>query len=312
MLLKSKQVILAMVESTYGTDPTPTPSSDAILCNDDSSISPEGQEVTRNVYRETFSPQGHVVVGKKVNFTLNCELRGSGSVGVAPEISPLLQACSMAEEVVTDTEVNYTPTSDRTAMKSCTIYWYNDGILHKATGCRGTFTLNAAVNGIGSISFELQGLWQDPTDTAFPTDAAPLDLAPPVCESASLSVGGTSLVVNALELALNNQFADRPDLSAADGLKGIMITDRSTSGSLDPEVELLATFDPWTAWKTGTTAAISATIGTTAGNKVVTDVAAAQYNTPSYSDRDGIRTYDLPFVCTGTAAGDDEISLSFQ
>ena len=65
-----------------------------------------------------------------------------------------------------ESNVRYRPVS--TGFESATIYFNNDGILHKATGCRGTFTMNCEVGQIPTLAFTMTGIYNAPTDTAAP------------------------------------------------------------------------------------------------------------------------------------------------
>lgn len=307
-ILHRRRVVLAKVESTYNADASPLATTNAILCQSGSSISINADEVERDTIRATMTPLGHVVTGKNVSLSLPVEVRGSGTAGSAPEIDPLLRACGLNPTTVADTSVIYAPLSDSDSHESVTVYWYEDGLLHKATGCRGTMSLSMSVNGIATMSFDLSGIYVDPSDVSLPSPTLST-VRPPVCRSAGITIGAYTPVATSVEMSLGNDVQQRQDINAADGIAGYMITDRKPTGSIDPEAALLADFDPWTAWKNGTTAAISAACGTVAGNILTLSVPAAMYQTPSYSDRNGITAYGLPFVCTGT--DDDELSLTF-
>ena len=62
--------------------------------------------------------------------------------------------------------VGYRPVSS--SFSSATIYYNNDGILHKITGARGTFTITGTVGEIPTIEFTMMGIYNAPTDTAAP------------------------------------------------------------------------------------------------------------------------------------------------
>lgn len=307
-ILKRRRVILAKTETTYGTDPTPTALADAMLVQAGSSLSVNATETERDAVRATMSPLGHIVSGKTVNLSISWECRGSGTAGTAPEVDALLTACGLNAATVADTSVTYTPDSDAANHDACTIYWYEDGLMHKALGCRGTASISMPVNGVPTISFEMQGLYADPADVSLPSPTLS-SVVPPVCVGAGMTIGSYTPIATSFELQIGNSVETRNDINAADGVAGFMITDRKPTGSIDPEAALLATLDPWTAWKNGTTAAISGAAGGTAGNIMTLSVSAAQYTTPSYGDRNGITTYSLPFVATGS--DDDEFSIAF-
>jgi hypothetical protein len=307
-ILKRRRVILAKTETEYGSDATPTAATDAMLVEAGSSLSVDADVVERNPVRATMSPLGHVVASKAISISVTWECRGSGTAGTPPEVDALLQSCALASTVEVDTSVTYAPVSTPASHKSCTIYWYEDGLLHKAVGCRGTVSINMAANGIPKMDFSMQGIYVAPVDATLPSPTLGTTI-PPVVNDAGMTIGSYTPVATSFELSLANQVEKRMDINAADGVAGYTIVDRKPTGSVDPEAELLETFDPWTAWQNGTTAALSATAGSTAGNITTVSVSAAQYQTPGYSDRNGLRTYSLPFVCTGD--NDNELYIVF-
>ena len=207
--------------------------------------------------------------------------------------------------------ISYAPLSDPTLTKSSSILFFKDGILHKALGCRGSFDVDAPSGKYGTVKFTITGLWTDPVDQV---PAAPqyVDLVPPICVAMGLTIGDYIPVgISSLTLSLAAEVAKRVDLNAAEGINGLVIKSRKPTGSLDPEVDTLAGFNPWTAWKSATKASIFARIGQEPGNSVGILVPQAQYSEIAYADRDNIATYKLSFACT-SSAGDDELRLIYH
>ncbi len=311
-----RMAMLAKLETTYGTDPTPTGAADAMLVNEGIDFQPTGEVVQRSIIRSTFSPDGNVIGAKVVNLSFEMELKGGGwsaSDPLAPEFCVPLQCCAMAVSTSVSGQRAYTPVTDPSSHKSCTFYFYRDGILHSVTGWRGSFALNLPVGQPGTIKFSGMGLWVDPTDTALPATITTVDLLPPPVKAVSLTIGSyTPVGVNGISLDMSNTITQRLDVNAAEGLAGIAITGRRPTGSLDPETDTLANFNPWTAWKAGTKSAIACTVGSDQGNRFDLSVPKAQYDEISYSNRDGTLIYNLPFTATINSAGDDEVSITFR
>ncbi len=209
------------------------------------------------------------------------------------------------------TVLTYAPVSDPALVASCTVCFHKDGVLHKALGCRGSFDLNAPSGKYGTLKFTMHGLWADPVDQAAPSPQVSA-LVPPVCVGMGLAIGAyTPVGISALSLNLAAEVAKRVDLNSSDGVTGMVIKGRNPTGSLDPEVDTLANFNPWTAWKSAATASISGRIGQNSGNSVVLLVPKAQYSEIKYGDRDGVALYTLGFACT-IDAGDDEFRLIYK
>ena len=208
-------------------------------------------------------------------------------------------------------QIEYRPLSDPDQMASTSVYYYKDGILHKVAGCRGTWSLDISVGQIPKFSFNLTGLYADPSDATMPTPQTS-DLTPPVVLGIGLNIGNYTPVATALSVSVGNNIAQRKDARAEEGMRELIINGRNPSGSIDPEADKVANFDPWSAWKNATPAQIKATVGKDAGNKFTVVIPKALYESVKYNDREGIVTYDLPFICKLDSVGDDEIRLIFS
>ena len=109
-----------------------------------------------------------------------------------------------------------------------------------------------------ALALLMHALWTDPVDQAPPVQQIS-ELVPPVCVGAGLNIGGyTPIGVSSLTLNLAAEVVKRTDLNAAEGVSGLVIKSRKPAGTLDPEVETLATFNPWAAWKAASKASIHA------------------------------------------------------
>ncbi len=313
--LTRKIVLLAKQEVTYGVDPTPSGAADAILVNEGLGFAPTGDKVKRVIVRDTLSPAGSVVGAKEVSVDIECEARGGGwqtDDPLAPEWEPLILACGMQVDTGTTGELKYLPLSDPAQHKSVTLYFFRDGIQHKVIGCRGSWTLDLAVGEIPIYKFSMRGLWVDPGDVALPSITV-LDIVPPTCKSLGAQIAAYSPVgVNGISLGIGNTLVRKKDVNAAEGVSGIVITGREPTGSIDPEVDTLANFNPWDYWKNATKAAITCSVGSVAGNQFDVSVPKAQFDDVKYNDRDGMVVYDLPFIPTINSAGDDEIAITLK
>ena len=161
------RALLAKDESTYGNDPTATGSQNAILCTELSIEPVQSDEVSRDLIRSYLGNYDTLLANTRAQVTITVEMAGSETKGGAPQIAPLLTSCGLSETVASGTSVTYAPVSS--GFDSCTIVYNADGIQHKLTGCRGTFSLNAEVGSIPTITFVMTGLYNAPTDTTMPT-----------------------------------------------------------------------------------------------------------------------------------------------
>lgn len=308
-MLKNKALILAKIEVTYGTDPTPTGLANAILCGDvDYDVI--DSKVERNNIKPNYGAKRFVSIGEGQKLSFSVELKGSGVAGTAPEIGPLLRACNFTQVISAGVSVTYTPNSAQ-AGESVTLYYYLDGLLHKITGARGSWAIaEGKVNTYVTLKFEFTGIYGGPVAEALasPTWNATV---PPVFRGAAFAIDTYAAVIDGLALECKNDVVKRADLNAATGILEWFIKERSVTAKISPEMVLPATKDFWGIWQAGTAVAMTATIGSAAGNRCVITAPAVQLDKPKYGDRENIVTADLPLVLAPTAAGNDELVLAF-
>lgn len=96
-LLNRKRVVLAKIESSYGTDPTPTGLANAILLRNLSVTPQEADFVGRDLLRPYMGNSEQLPVGIRALIDFEVEMVGGGTAGVAPGFGPLLRACGLGE-----------------------------------------------------------------------------------------------------------------------------------------------------------------------------------------------------------------------
>jgi hypothetical protein len=125
------------------------------------------------------------------------------------------------------------------------------------------------------------------------------------------TIGGFSAVINALSFDMSNTVAQVPDMGASDGYGQIRITKRDVNGSYDPEADLIAADNPEADLRTGAILALTTgVVGGTLGNRYQLDMPQVSYRDYSPGDREGVRTYEIPFGASEVSA-DDEVVLVF-
>ena len=308
-LLSRKRLILAKTESTYGTDPTPTGSANAILVRNLEITPLQADTVTRDLIRPYLGNSDQLLAQTRVEVTFEVELAGSGTAGTAPAYGPVLKACGLSETVVATTSVTYAPVS--ASFSSVTIYFHNDGIRHKVTGCRGTFELNAEVGQIPVISFTMTGIYNAPTDEALPSPTYANQAAPLIFKNgntSNFSIFSYSGCLQSLNFQLANEVIYRELVGCT---KESLIVNRAPAGDVVIEAPSIATKDFFAIATGSSTGSISFQHGGTAGNIVTFTTAQSDIANPSYSDQDGIQMLNLPYVAVPTSAGNDELSLAY-
>lgn len=305
-MLKNREVILVKQEVTYQTDPIPTAGSNAVLVEDPSWANESARMNERPAVRASFGKLQSIYGGSLRTVTFKVELKGSGVAGTAPEYAPLLRACGLGETIVPATSVTYAPASAN--IPSCTVYYYQDGILQKLTGCRGTVSFNFPAGGIPKMEFKMTGHFSLPTDVALPTPTL-MSTKPFPFIGAGISVGGYGPCIESLALDLGTELALVPCANAADGFGEVTITGRNVGGSLNPEMVLVATKAWESLWSAGTTQAFTTGVIGAAGNRYQLAMPAMYLREIGMGDREAIRIYELGYGAA-EVVGDDEFSLA--
>ena len=307
--LHRKRSILAKAESSYGSDPTPTGSANYVQVIDLNIEPIVSDEVSRDLIRPYMGNYEVIPANTRVNVTFDVEMSGSGSAGTAPKYGAILKACGLSETVVSSTSVTYAPVT--TPSDSVTLFVNYDGIRHKVTGARGTFSLNCEVNNIPRISFSLTGIFNAPTDTALPTVTVSNQASPLIFKNGSTSnfaIFGFAAALQSWNLDFNNEVIYR---ELVGGTKEVLITDRRPSGTAVIESVALSShnfFTDYTGTSTGTNTWLH---GTTAGNKITVSCPQTDLGQPTYEESDGITMLNLPFMATPTASANNEFSLVY-
>jgi hypothetical protein len=308
-LLSRKRLILAKSEATYGTDPTPTGAANAILVRNLEITPLQAETVSRDLIRPYLGVSDQLLAQTRVEVTFEVELAGSGTAGTAPAYGPVLKACGLSETVVATTSVTYAPVS--ASFSSCTIYFHNDGIRHKVTGCRGTWSVSAEVGAIPFITFTMTGIYNAPTDEALPSPTYANQAAPLIFKNgntSNFSIFSYSGCLQSLNLDLANEIVYRELVGCT---KEVLITNRAPSGTVVIEAPSIATKDFFTIANGSSTGSITFQHGSTAGNIVTFTTAQSDIGSPTYSDQDGIQMLNLPYLAIPTSAGNDELALAF-
>ena len=159
------------------------------------------------------------------------------------------------------------------------------------------------------VEWRFLGKYAVPTDVSVPGSVTYDSQVPPSIVSASFEFDSTTFKVQQLEIDLGTVVATRRDLCEATGIAGFTTVGREPKGSFNPEAIKVGTYNFFDEWRGSVQNAITIDIGDTSGNKWQISLPKVVLDTPAYGDRDGVRTFELPFICSRNS-GNDEISLS--
>jgi len=303
---------LVKLESTYGTDPTPTGSADSVKLRSLAIQPAESEVLSRDLIRSYLGNSPQLIANTRVVVTLEVEYSGSGTAGTAPKYDPLLRACGMNPTTVADTSVTYVPRS--TSFESCTIHYDTDGLRHIVTGCRGTYTISLNANQIPIFTFTLTGQYNAPTDTASPSQTFSNQADPEVFNDTNTTgftlYSATTLALQSAEIDLGNEVIYR-ELVNSD--KAVEITNRAATANFVIEAPALSVKDFFALAVAGTSGNLSIVHGATAGNIITltSPTTGLSLGNPTYSEDQGIVMLNLPTTLVPSSSGNDELSLAF-
>ena len=308
-----KTVILAKVETTVGTDAAPA-ATDALLISD-ASFDLEYRNVERNLLRPTMGHSGTLVGTRNVKIDFTVELSTSDTAGTAPAWGKLLLACAFAEVVTAGSRVEYTPVSD--GLKTVTLKYSADGVIHTALACMGTVSFNAPEGDRPTLQFSFIGIDGGTTAALAPaTDYTAWKLPEVVNSSntAKLTLGGayaTGAVTGGTEYCsrgLSLDMANDAKFLAMLGCSGVDITDRKPAGSFAIEVTGAQEVTLRGEINASTPTALSLLHGSAAGKKVLIWVPKAVRLNPRYEDYEGTLLLSQDFNAEPNL-GNDEVRI---
>ena len=302
-MITQNKLLLAKIESPYGTEPTPTTGSNFIAVHN-IRVTPQ---MTYNESLATdisLSPRAGTLGSKYIEVSFDHQLQMATDT---PPIDPLLLSCGY-----TDTSTNGVYLPRTTGFQSCTLWVYEEDIVWKVNGCRGNVVFNYNAGQPVTLSFTMQGRYAKPTDTTFPITCTDNGGKPCVAMNRAFAFNSIAAPTESLSFSLNNTLAQQPNMddAVAQGIQEIVITNRDPSGSFNPKlVKASDTPDYWTDFEAVTERAITYVVGDGTSTLSIS-LPKVEIMNITTGDQNGIMIYDIPFKCV-RSSGDDEISLTF-
>jgi len=310
-----KTAITLKIETTYAVDAAPTGAANAMLVSN-LSINPlNAQNVDRDLVRTYLGASEQLVGTGYVEMSFDVEMQGSGTLGTAPAWGAAFRACGFAEAITAATRVDYTPVTD--SLESVTIYWYDDGVLHKGLGGRGSVELPAGVGERPVFKFKfilLDGgisaaanpaltlsAWKQPKVV---NDANTGDLIFGGTYAAGAITGGTAWPSRGLNLNVSNAVNFTPLL----GGETIDLTQREITGSIQLDLTAAQEVSFMAAVKANTLDTLSLLHGTAPGYKVLIHAPSFQMMNPSKQEVNGKRLIGYDIRCV-PVTGNDELRI---
>ncbi|MDD2809296.1 phage tail tube protein [Rhodoferax sp.] len=312
-----KTVILAKIETTSGVDAVPTGAANAIQAMDMSITPLDAKQIDTNIIYPWLGNSVSLVGSASVKCSFSVLLAGAGTAATAPAWGALMLACGHAETtgLTAPARVEYLPATD--ALKTATLYWYDDGLLHKLVGCFGSVKLSAKSGEAPKLTFDFVGLdagvlatanatavltgWKVPVGV---TKANVTDITLGCSYAAGALTGGTVYNSTGLTLDWGNQVNFVPMLTT----EQVVLSDRKVSGQISLELTSAQEATQLAAVKANTLTGLGFVLGNTTGNKIMLYLPNVQLTSPKKEDNNGIRLigFDLRAI---PVAGNDEVRI---
>lgn len=316
-----KAVVLAKLETTSGTDASPSNSSDAVLLLAQGLNCKLGTLMAdRDVLRGGFGAPDKLPYARRGSIGYSVELAGSGTAGTAPAWGKLLQAAGMAQTISSGSRVEYTPIS--TAIKTLTQWAYWDGMLRKFVySAAGTSKLSFVSGQLAMLESAFTALVIDaPTATSNPTPTltdwkrsqavGPLNsgkfiIGGTYATGAITTGSGAAYDWQSCELDLAPSLQDEPLVTA----EAIDIDNRAPTASVTLQLTAAQEVALQALMQAGTATSIGMLHGTTAGNKVGWFCGGAVITDISDAPQGNKLLTKIDFTLPPIAAAGDEITV---
>lgn len=290
----------------------------------DNAMTPAQQDVKRittNPIRQTMTKRKDIIGRSIVTITFDAFLQGSGgSGGQMPWFVPLLESCghSIASGASGGSSSwVLTPTN---TPPSVTFYHHSAGVRQLIHGAFGTASIKFPAGDAPKISFTFKGIWNQPTDTAFPTTTDPgfyayqVENAGFTLNAFSGAASGDRLIIPEITFDLMEDAQEREDICSSKGFFGFFHADRTpkVNGVFERASTLAAGVDFYSLQQNQTDCDLAWQHGSTAlGSIALFSVADAQCVVVNEADKNKRKVFNAEFKAQNTT-GNGEYTMTFK
>ncbi len=325
MAVQRRQLILAKVEATYGSDPT-LAGGDALIAVDDLSLEVVTDPSDIEPIDGFLDGFAHIEGTQLYTLSFTTALKGSGTAGTAPEIGPLFKAVGFSETIVGATSVTYDLAevfaTAGDGFQSVSIEIEDGTLIIPIRGTYGTMTIDSSAPMFPKISWSFTGLYAIPTDGAgsgalsvTPTYQTTL---PQPSRGLTMTLhgqaGGASFRPSSWTLDLNRETHVIRSIAETFGIAAIELGGCRPTGTFSMQELPIASKDWWTALEGAVLSTMSMAWAGSAGNIVtITDAGGTgglAISGLSRTDNDGVIGLDATYSM-GRSAGNDSLTIAF-
>lgn len=301
-----EKLLLAKLESNYGNSANPT-GANAIVAKDLELTPIEAESVDRGLVKPHLGADEMLSFGEHVLLSFKVEAQGSGTLGLAPAVAPLLRCAGFAEVIVADTSVTYQLAA--TDQESATLHFYQGSTLHAMVGARANVKY-LLEKGIPYFEFNIVGLYQDPTKVTVPAPDWSSWKKPTLTgkgRTHSFSMMGFAAEPYKLTLDVGQDVKYIQTLTT----EKVELNDRAASGSVTIADAGLDSHNYFADVKNDKAGALTVTHGNADGLKLTVNCPKVQLKSPKYSEQEKSTALDFELTLIPTDAGNDEIEFVF-
>ncbi len=190
------------------------------------------------------------------------------------------------------------PTSDESLIKTMALRFNQSKIEKQATYVRGNAVLTGTAKALPKIAFDLQGIYNDPSDKDMP-DVTTSGVKPVPFQNVSLTFGDldtAKVAFSEFSLDLGNDVQAPDDAQKANSIAAIQIQESMPKLKLTISQPLLSEYNPYYEHENQVERNFAVTYGS--ANKFIrVFVQKAQISTFSETDKNGINHYSLDLSC---------------
>lgn len=313
-----KTTILAKLEEEYGVDSIPEGAANALVISNVSINALNAEWISRDIIREYLGASEELPGASYVECGFDIELVGAGTAGKAPAWGPLMRSIGFAEIITAGVRVDYVPISG--GFESSSIYYFDDGVLHKLLGVRGTASLNLTVGEKPVISFKFIGVDGGIAALNNPSTTLTAWRVPQIVtddNSGNITIGATHGIATAPAFVGGVEYPSQGltiDLGVTAtfqkilGGKSVAITDREVTGAVKLKQTAAQEVSFMGMVKSATKSTLGLIHGTVPNDKVAVFLPAAQFKEPTKEELNGERLIGYNLRAT-PVAGNDEIRI---
>jgi hypothetical protein len=284
------KILLAKIETNYGTDSAPAAATDAILARDISLTPMEGSDVSRELEMPWMGNDTTLVAELHMKLSFRVEFAASGTAGTAPRWGALMRACGCAQVISTGVSVTYNPVTDN--HESVSFWLWIGGTRYVMRGVRGNFRIEIAASGIPYIAFDFWGLFSQPDDLGRPAPTLTAWPLPQIASNANtpqLTTSGFEPILRNLTFDLGNTVEPRLLINNEE----IWITDRAETVEWQIEAVPLNTWNPFALTQAKVQLNSGLVHGTGAGRVCTLNLPRLELQRPQVTGAQNVKEWSL-------------------